>query len=282
MKTVKINRASARTENSELGPSPAVPTAGLSLAVAVVLDHLSAQAEPVSIGALSAMTGLHGNTVREHLDGLIAAGLAAKEQALSQGRGRPAWLYFTTGGAAATGASEYAGLAAALAAHIHRTSDSPRGDGIAAGLEWGHQLAADFNNEDSDAGAHSDTTAQEQTVSLLDELGFAPTVDTAAGGMQVRLTRCPLLSAAHQYPDIVCGVHLGLVRGAMDTFGDQGSDSQLEPFAEPGACRLHLQTPKQATKHASKQATKQTPKQSSKHASKQTPTPGPNPRGKRR
>lgn len=260
IKTVKINRVSAKAENSELGPSPTVPAAGLSPAVAAVLDHLSAQAAPVSIGALSAMTGLHGNTVREHLDTLIASGLAAKEQALSQGRGRPAWLYFATDGAAATGAPEYAGLAAALAAYIHRTSDSPRGDGIAAGLEWGHQLAADFgnggsgagaDNEASGAGTHNgttaqeqDPTAQEQTLSLLDELGFAPAVDTADDSMQVRLTRCPLLSAAHQYPDIVCGVHLGLVRGAMNTFGDQDSDSQLEPFAEPGACRLRLETPK--------------------------------------
>lgn len=260
IKTVKINRVSARAENSELGPSPAVPTAGLSPAVAAVLDHLSAQTEPVSIGALSTMTGLHGNTVREHLDGLIASGLAAKEQALSQGRGRPAWLYFATDGAAATGAPEYAGLAAALAAHIHRTSYSPRGDGIAAGLEWGHQLAADYvgsGNENSGGGAPKDTTAQDQTVALLDELGFAPTVDTADDSMHVRLTRCPLLSAAHQYPDIVCGVHLGLVRGAMDTFGDQESESQLEPFAEPGACRLHLQTPKSGSQP---QSPKQSPK----------------------
>src|SRR5699024_12003747 len=55
-----------------------------------------------------------------------------------------------------------------------------------------------------------------------------------------RLTRCPLLEAAHEHPDIVCGVHLGLVRGALEVFGDPAAESELEPFSEPGACRLHL------------------------------------------
>ncbi|AZL11275.1 transcriptional regulator [Brevibacterium aurantiacum] len=288
-----MNRASARSENSHLGPSPAVQTTGLSPAIAAVLEHLSAQAEPVTIGALSAMTGLHGNTVREHLEGLIAAGCAAKERAPSQGRGRPAWLYFATDTAAAAGADEYAGLASALAAHIHRTSDSPRLDGIAAGVDWGRQLAADFDGDEPSNHGRSNhepsnhepsnherttNTARNQTIALLEDLGFAPAVvadfatnsepeasagagantvtgdaDAAVGGagdaedsIRVRLTRCPLLSAAHQYPDIVCGVHLGLVRGALDVFGDRDSDSELEPFAEPGACRLHLQPRKES------------------------------------
>jgi predicted ArsR family transcriptional regulator len=55
-----------------------------------------------------------------------------------------------------------------------------------------------------------------------------------------RLTRCPLLEAAHEYPDIVCGVHLGLVRGALEVFGDPDAESEIDPFSEPGACRLHL------------------------------------------
>lgn len=262
IKTVKINRASDRAENSELGPSPALPAAGLSPAVTAVLEHLSAQAEPVTIGALSAMTGLHGNTVREHLEALIAAGFATKEQAPSKGRGRPAWLYFALDGDAAAAAPEYAGLAAALAAQIHRTSERPRQDGIAAGVSWGRQLASEFESGESGGLTQDNTAAQNQTVDLLDELGFAPVIaagtaeaattadsssdeaENSADAVQVRLTRCPLLSAAHQYPDIVCGVHLGLVRGAMDTFGDQETESRLEPFAEPGACRLHLQSRK--------------------------------------
>lgn len=261
---MKINRVSDRAENPELGPSPAVPTAGLSPAVSAVLEHLSGQVEPVSIGALSAMTGLHGNTVREHLESLIAAGFATKEREESQGRGRPAWLYTATTESGATASPEYAGLASALAAQIHRTSDAPQEDGITAGLDWGRQLAADFERDEPNPSSspnpspnprQSASSARDETVSLLAELGFAPATtetgereasDDEAGEhkVAVRLTRCPLLSAAHQYPDIVCGVHLGLVRGALEAFGDGDTDSQLEPFVEPGACRLHLHSRK--------------------------------------
>jgi hypothetical protein len=49
-----------------------------------------------------------------------------------------------------------------------------------------------------------------------------------------------LLEAAHQYPDVVCGVHLGLTQGALEEFGADPVGTELLPFAEPGACRLHL------------------------------------------
>jgi predicted ArsR family transcriptional regulator len=75
-------------------------------------------------------------------------------------------------------------------------------------------------------------------VELLDHMGFEPRTDATA--RSVRLTRCPLLEAAHQYPDVVCGVHLGLARGALEQYGADPAGAELLPFVEPGACRLHL------------------------------------------
>ena len=80
--------------------------------------------------------------------------------------------------------------------------------------------------------------ARREVVSLLDEVGFAPQPD--ARSSTVRLTRCPLLEAAHKHPDVVCGVHLGLARGALEEYGADPDGTELLPFAEPGACRLHL------------------------------------------
>jgi hypothetical protein len=37
-------------------------------------------------------------------------------------------------------------------------------------------------------------------------------------------------------------VHLGIVRGALDRLGGDPEPTALLPFAEPGACRLHLDT----------------------------------------
>jgi hypothetical protein len=42
---------------------------------------------------------------------------------------------------------------------------------------------------------------------------------------------------------VICGVHLGLARGALEELGndpDQTERTTLQPFSEPGACRLEL------------------------------------------
>jgi hypothetical protein len=86
-----------------------------------------------------------------------------------------------------------------LAAQIDRTSTDPRADGIAAGLDWGRELAREVaeNRAAVDTGTAPDTdtnaeaaspdaataptldaapepTPAEETLALLDNLGFAP------------------------------------------------------------------------------------------------------------
>lgn len=225
---------------AELGPRPAEPVrAGrpLSASRAAVLDALRDQAGPVTVAALESATDLHANTLREHLDGLVARGLARRVRATPSGRGRPAWLYEATGVSAAPG-SEYAALAATLAAHIDRTSDHPGEDAVLAGHAWGHSLARSSGDPDGPG----EPAARHKVVEILDGVGFAPEADARA--TTARLTRCPLLDAAKEFPDVVCGVHLGIVRGALDEYGADSSRTDLAPFSEPGACRLHLHTPR--------------------------------------
>ncbi len=83
-----------------------------------------------------------------------------------------------------------------------------------------------------------DVSARHRVVELLGDIGFAPESDDPPS--VVRLTRCPLLEAAHKYPDVVCGVHLGIVRGALAEYGADPEGTDLLPFSEPGACLLHL------------------------------------------
>jgi predicted ArsR family transcriptional regulator len=132
-----------------------------------------------------------------------------------------------------SGAAEYAGLAATLAAAIHRTSPHPRTDAIAAGAEWGRELAGGRTPRQTGSAA-----ARQEVVDLLDGLGFAPQPDERAA--TVMLTRGPLLEAAHRHPDVVCGVHLGIVRGALEEYGGEPAGTELLPFSDPGACRLQL------------------------------------------
>jgi predicted ArsR family transcriptional regulator len=202
-----------------------------------VLTVLDERAEPVSLAALAALTGLHVNTLREHLEALAEAGLVGRERAPVAGRGRPAWLYSAVpDDATPEEISEYAGLASALAEVIEQTSSVPRRDAIEAGRRWGRRLAGDRG-----PGAGGEADARSAVVALLDRFGFAPQPDLR--GAVVRLTRCPLLEAARRHPEIVCGVHLGIVRGALEAHGGEADQVDLRAFSEPGACLLDLGAP---------------------------------------
>ncbi|MFF2623130.1 helix-turn-helix transcriptional regulator [Oerskovia jenensis] len=287
------------------GPPPtrrAVRPARLSKARLAVLDVLASQPEPCSVASVATALGQHTNTVREHLEGLVEAGLATSQSAPAHGRGRPARLYVAVTETPTTaGAAEYAGLASALAAQIARSSVDPVGDALAAGRAWGADLVGDVEirsstgsapavgthpasvggtgREESAPDAHREpsggpdgvahpssagrgsaeraaegpgrggddvaSAARHEVVSLLDRLGFAPVADDDAAS--VALTRCPLLEAAYRNPEVVCSVHLGLAQGALERLGGPREGTSLLPFAEPGACRLHLRAERATT-----------------------------------
>ena len=212
------------------GPVGGRPARPLSPSRAALLAQLRGQPEALTLAALASASGLHENTVREHLYGLVRHGLVRRHRAEPAGRGRPAWLYQVTD--EQPGGSEYAGLAAALASSLARTSDDPARAAAAAGEEWGHRLAQDRGALPSPADV-----ARDEVVRLLDDLGFDPARSPERPD-RVRLRRCPLLEAAHRQPEVVCAVHLGIVRGALEEHGSDPEGTELEPFAEPGACLL--------------------------------------------
>jgi predicted ArsR family transcriptional regulator len=218
-----------RVAEVQLGPRRGSGARPLSPSRTAILDRLRGQPEPTTLAALVSVTGLHANTVREHLEGLVHRGLVRRFTAEPSGRGRPAWLYELV---AEPDDSEYAGLAAALASTIARTSPDPAAAAAAAGEEWGHELAGNRGATAADA-----SQARDLVVELLDDLGFEPRRDDGRPD-ELRLTRCPLLEAAHRHPEVVCAVHLGIVRGALEEYGADPAGSELVPFAEPGACRL--------------------------------------------
>lgn len=214
------------------GPRAGLRTRPLSRTRNAIVDRLRGQPEPITVASLVSATGLHENTLREHLAALVRRGLVRRHQGEPAGRGRPAWLYELTE-EESTG-SEYAGLAAALASALARTDDDPAGAAALAGEGWGRELARDRGATPGSARA-----AREEVIRLLDDLGFTPK-SVPARPAEVRLTRCPLLQAAYRHPEVVCAVHLGIVQGALSEYGADPAGSVLVPFAEPGACRLVL------------------------------------------
>lgn len=223
-----------------LGPRAADPGAThppVSGTRAVVLEALEGQPGPVTLVQLSRATSLHANTLRDHLAALESSGRVRRHRAAPSGRGRPATLYEAV---PVSGTSEYAALASTLAESIDRRSDNPRADGIDAGRRWGRSLARGA----SVAVPLSPAQARRGVVGLLADLGFAP--EPLSRASAVRLTRCPLLDAAQSHPAVVCGVHLGIVQGALEEWGAPAQTAELLPFSEPGACRLLMPGPRPA------------------------------------
>lgn len=183
---------------------------------------------PMGIAELAAAVGLHHNTAREHLDQLVRAGLVRRETAPALGRGRPGLRYSAEPQAAEDRSSAYRSLAAVLAAEIAERDDAPDA-AMTAGERWGRAAVQ------GSAGNAADPVGV--LVGLLDEVGFEP--ERAPDG-EIRLRPCPFGSLARERGDVVCNVHLGLMRGALRELHAPVDARDLVPFVEPNLCLAHL------------------------------------------
>lgn len=184
-------------------------------------------AEECTAAQAGEVAGLHPNMARRHLEVLAADGLVTTRSEAA-GPGRPSRRYAcTSAGRSALVpedalAEEYLALAGAFAEQLAATGVDPGPVARAVGRGWGERLASD-----------GDTT---DVLEVLDRLGFSP----HERGDVVELRTCPLLEAATSHPEVMCQVHLGLVRGVDAACGGSGEGGSLTPFAEPGACLLRL------------------------------------------
>ena len=199
-------------------------------AQARVLDVLEGLGEPATVTRLSTETGLHENTVRSHLEGLERASAVVRSLAPTRTRGRPAWLYVA---AQHRDPSESTAFVGALVSALRHESATPKRAALSAGRAWGGLVGVERRPVDP-TGVDRPTWVLE----MLATLGFEPQV---AQGQSIKITRCPLLEAARANSDVVCSVHLGMVRGALQAAGLPDTGVRLTPFHEPGSCRLDLE-----------------------------------------
>ncbi|SCL33184.1 transcriptional regulator [Micromonospora rhizosphaerae] len=181
-------------------------------------------------------TGQHLSTTRTHLDRLVEAGLLVKARAGGGQPGRPAWRYRATGhDDPAPAPAPYRSLAAALLDHLARADGDTRAAAGRVGEDWGRHLAA---ATDQDAGPVG------TVLNVLDGLGFTPRLsETGAddgGTAEVHLHTCPFLDLVGRNPDAMCGLHAGVIRGALERGGAPDATAVLEPFGAPTACVVRL------------------------------------------
>lgn len=187
---------------------------------------------PMGIRELADAVDLHPNTAREHLEQLVGAGLVIRESASPSGRGRPGLRYLAEPSTSEEDPQAYRALAGVLADELARRPDA-NDAAMNAGEGWGRTMAS------GRAAARTPNVAVSRLVELLDDAGFAPEPSTDPTE-PIRLRHCPFDSLAHRRGDVVCRVHLGLMRGALRELGAPLDALSLEPFVEPDLCLAHV------------------------------------------
>jgi predicted ArsR family transcriptional regulator len=152
------------------------------------------------------------------------------EAAPAAGRGRPRLRYVAR--LQADEQEPYRALARVLAEGLDRTAD-PATRALEAGEHWGRALIGP-------AGIVTDEDAAvARLIGLLADAGFEPERPDLPGG-PIRLRRCPYEPLARDHRGVVCGVHLGLMRGALRQMGAPLDAAALEPYVQPDLCLAHL------------------------------------------
>lgn len=215
--------------------------------------------EGLTARELAAVLGLHVTTARFHLDQLLTAGILDSHFVRHGGAGRPAKKYVVAEGDLsqvlgpdAPTEAPYQVLATLLAGSV------PVGDteGLTpeeAGERWVRQRSAQYLEHRPDVSAVGASAADlddqpwpERTASavvdLLREWGYTPEPTVAEDGSQVRLTLrdCPFLELARAQPAVVCGIHRGLLRGALAAAGEPDAGVSLRPFVDRQTCQAVL------------------------------------------
>ena len=188
---------------------------------------IETSAEPMTVQMIVEATGLHANTVRGHLDVLLAGDLVSREPAESPGRGRPKWLYR----AVTPKASPFQFLAQALTVQLARADSAEFADEAAE--RWSQALP-DLPVAESPDEAVSETT------DALNRLGFHATASPV--GDAISVTQCPYAALVDDNP-VICDIHTALVVRLLDQTGQPVTLDSMDIWARRGMCVARLNRP---------------------------------------
>jgi len=220
-------------------PSGDDPARGLGPTRYQVLTLLRDVGEPITAPDAARRLGLHANTVRFHLDTLEEAGLVTRQPEERTGPGRPRLLYSPTPTGAPADGRSYRFLAEVLTSFLADQVAAPADAAEQAGAAWGRFL--------TEPTPPFHTVAEESAlgslVDNLDRIGFVSRPVDDDEGLRLEVSHCPFLEVAERHTEVVCSVHLGLMKGMLDQMGAPVRAEGLEPMVEPSRCIARLARP---------------------------------------
>ncbi|MCU0267809.1 MAG: helix-turn-helix domain-containing protein [Acidimicrobiales bacterium] len=188
---------------------------------------------PLTTGEIAEILDLHVNTVRPHLERMREVGLLAVDTEARGGVGRPQHRYQLAADAPSLGVepSPFPTLARMLLAAA-AAAGLERDDMVQAGRVQGRDDAAHWPR---------DTEALDALIVEQARLGFDPTVVEDDRGAVMAFAHCPFRQLAERHPDLVCGLHCGLVEGLVGSFGD-ARVTRFATLVDRNPCQAELVT----------------------------------------
>lgn len=208
-------RRSLEVDNGQVGGDSRV----------AILDFVESAQDPVRVEDISAAVGLHPNTVRGHLDSLLAAGRISRIPDERSTRGRPHWLY------SATSAAHIDELAHAL---DHELKTAPAPD-VARRAAAAWAKAAPVSEPVGTING-----AVDQATEALVEFGFEAARNLV--GDEISLSACPYASLVREHP-VICDIHAALLAEILNRSAQPVTLDRIDVWPQPGVCVAHLNRP---------------------------------------
>lgn len=212
-----------------------------------VLDALRVSKKSRTVSEIARVLRVHGNTVRFHLESLLADGLIEVEEQAPGERpvGRPAVRYRAIARVAPSQMRHTETLVRLFLGDLAADPDGVR-RAEQIGRRWGRSQAEKSEPGPCAPSLHPDVQA---LTSLLGEMGFESDPPTNS---QILVKSCPFLDDAQLQrlkeggerarADLppVCAVHLGVMKGALEQWDADLDVNELTPFSRVDRCRIGL------------------------------------------
>jgi predicted ArsR family transcriptional regulator len=203
-------------------------------------EHVRTAGHPVTREEAADALGIGRPLAAFHLDKLTETGLLrARYEApagQSRGRGRAPKVYEAADAEVTVSLPE---RAYAVAARILADAVAEHPTDAAAAVAhharlFGRELATESAPDPASDGT---VTALERLVGTLSRIGYRPHVDDD----RIQLVNCPFHALAARRTELICGLNLALVKGAIDGCAAVGCRARLAPA--PGMCCVEVDLP---------------------------------------
>jgi len=192
--------------------------------------ELARSTKPLATADIAESLGLHVNTVRPHLERMRDVGLLEVQSDNRGAVGRPQHRYSLAADAPSLGLEPPTfALIARMLLRAAGLAGADAADAVDAGREQGR----------ADAARDVGRPCVAALVRELDRLGFDPTLAGDGEHTTIAFAHCPFRELAEANPNLVCGLHRGLVEGFIETVGG-GDIADFRTLVDREPCQVDL------------------------------------------